>query len=224
MRLLALALLTAGVSFAQEPVRAALTRALAPFEIHGSISVEIVDTGGQFDVDGLLDFPVGGLLRPATKDSVVIWRGRSIYDGGRRSHPVWARVRVTQRRKGVVAAHDIPVGAKLNAADFRAAEWDAYPLDPVPLLSAPPGCIARRPILTGSPLRADLLVLARAIEPGSVVRVRVGVGGARVEFEGKAETGGRAGDTIYVRNPLNGRRFRGIAEGPGEVKVVLKGI
>jgi hypothetical protein len=70
---------------------------------------------------------------------------------------------------------------------------------------------------TGEPLVAASD--ARAIERGDRVQVEVWSGGVLLEFEASAQTAGRVGEAILVKNSLNGRMFRAKVESKGKVVV-----
>lgn len=54
---------------------------------------------------------------------------------------------------------------------------------------------------------------------GDTVQVEVTSGGARLAFESKAESPGRTGEFVIVRNPENGRLFRAKVEAKGRVSI-----
>jgi hypothetical protein len=58
-----------------------------------------------------------------------------------------------------------------------------------------------------------------AIERGDRVRVEVHSGAAFLGFEAKAESSGRFGASVLVRNPESGRLFQGRVQGAGSVTV-----
>ncbi|HEV2201294.1 MAG TPA: flagella basal body P-ring formation protein FlgA [Bryobacteraceae bacterium] len=57
------------------------------------------------------------------------------------------------------------------------------------------------------------------IQRGQKVAVEVTSGAARLRFDADAESSGRAGDTVLIRNPENGRLFQARVEGKGKVVV-----
>lgn len=57
------------------------------------------------------------------------------------------------------------------------------------------------------------------IKPGDTVRVRVQSGGILLAFDAAAQGSGHVGETILVRNPENGRRFRATIDAPGKVSI-----
>ena len=64
-----------------------------------------------------------------------------------------------------------------------------------------------------------MLTTPREVERGDKIAVEVSSGGALLAFEATAESSGRAGDSIVVRNPENGRLFQAKVEGKGKVWV-----
>lgn len=57
------------------------------------------------------------------------------------------------------------------------------------------------------------------IERGDTVRVEVSSRGVLLAFDASAESSGRRGEAVTVRNPANGQRFRALVEAPGKVGV-----
>lgn len=59
----------------------------------------------------------------------------------------------------------------------------------------------------------------RDIKAGDEVRVVVTVGAARLTLDALAETSGRAGERVMLKNRESGRRFAAIVAGPGEARI-----
>ena len=59
----------------------------------------------------------------------------------------------------------------------------------------------------------------KAVERGDTVQVEVSTGAVLLAFTASAETAGRAGDLITIRNPANGRRLRARVEQKGKVSI-----
>jgi flagella basal body P-ring formation protein FlgA len=70
-----------------------------------------------------------------------------------------------------------------------------------------------------SPVWVKVRVTRREVERGDKVAVEVSSGGAMLAFEATAESSGRAGDSVVVRNPENGRLFQAKVDGKGKVSV-----
>ena len=64
-----------------------------------------------------------------------------------------------------------------------------------------------------------MLAIAHDVERGDLVAVEVKVGGAILDFEATAESSGRAGDSILIKNPDNGRSFQAKIQDKGHVLV-----
>ncbi len=58
-----------------------------------------------------------------------------------------------------------------------------------------------------------------AVHRGDRVQVKVSAGGVVLKFESEAESSGRPGDTVVIRNPENGNRFAARVEDQGKVTV-----
>jgi hypothetical protein len=79
--------------------------------------------------------------------------------------------------------------------------------------------------VTGEPIalvptrRAPVALGPKVVERGDTVRVEVSSGGVLLAFEAAAETAGRTGDTVLVKNRDNGRRFQATVEDKGKVVI-----
>lgn len=193
-----------------EAMRRALGRADA--------RIELVDYSRRAVPHGELEFDRAHLAAPAA--GIALWRGRLRYDAGR-SLPVWARVRITAPGRRVVATENLGPGRPVQPAQVRLEEGEWFPFGEAPLTSVEEavGRLPRRWIPAGSVLYARLLAAPREVERGQEILVEVSSGGAQLRFRARAETGGRNGDTIVVRNPANGRRVAARVEGPGKAVV-----
>jgi hypothetical protein len=72
---------------------------------------------------------------------------------------------------------------------------------------------------TGEALRLSPAATPREVERGDPVRVEVASGGVLLGFEAAAETAGRVGESVLVKNPATGRRFRARVESKGKVTI-----
>lgn len=57
------------------------------------------------------------------------------------------------------------------------------------------------------------------VRRGEQVSVEVTSGAALVRFQADAESGGRTGDSVLIRNPESGKLFQAMVEGKGKVVV-----
>ena len=76
-----------------------------------------------------------------------------------------------------------------------------------------------RAIQTGAPIYAPMLAVPHEVERGDRINVEVSRGAVVLAFEAIAESTGRAGESIIVRNPANGRRFQARVQEKGKVSV-----
>jgi len=202
---------------------AALDPELVQAAMHRSLnspraSVEILTISKYPAPPGELVFPRNSLMQPVSGDSAV-WNGYVAYEGGRFS--VWARVRLTVLESRLVSLVDLTPGHILEASDLQVQETAAFPnrLAPLATIEAAVGLVARRAIPAGSILTATMLETPNDVERGQTVIVEVHSGGALIKLEAKAESAGRRGDTVTVRNVTSGTLFRAQIEAKGRVTV-----
>lgn len=175
---------------------------------------------------GKLVFPRNSLALAGvmTPESAVPWRGFVQYAETKR-YPVMARVRITVASTRVVALAALKVGQPISADAVReetredVATHDslARSLDEVI------GRLPRRTIPAGSAILKSTLTSPLDVAKDDPVLVEVRSGAAHLMIDGKAESGGRAGDMIQVKNPQTGKRFPARVESKGKVLVVPKG-
>ncbi len=196
-------------------VRAAIEEALAGEKVQ----LELVDYPRVPAPEGTIEFPRIGLSRP-TAGAPAIWRGRIRYGAGR-TYPVWARVRLRVERVHVVARRALAAGRPIEADAIEVRTSEGFPFE-----EAAPASIAevagrspRRAIPAGQPIEARNLVAPREVEAGASVKVEARAGLARIAIEARAESSGRAGDKVVVRNPATGKRFRAVVLAKGKVAV-----
>jgi flagella basal body P-ring formation protein FlgA len=80
-------------------------------------------------------------------------------------------------------------------------------------------CFERPAVTQGMKSQTRIAPAAPEVERGDSVTVEVRSGAARLAFDAKAESSGRAGDSVLVRNPENGHLFQARVEGKGKVLV-----
>jgi len=198
-----------------EKVRAALEESLAG----RNARLELIDYLRLPVPEGPLEFPRFGLSRQAGR-SAALWRGKVEYGTGR-SYPIWARVRVSVERASVVASRPLTAGKPIDADSIEIRQAEGFLFDePAPATIAEvAGRLPRRLIPAGQVIETRHLVSPREVEAGSTVQVQARSGAARLSFEARAESPGRTGDTVLVRNPATGKRFRAVVEAKGRVAV-----
>ncbi len=184
--------------------------------------IELVDFSRYPVPAGELEFPLSGLSAPpaGVTEAAVVWRGRLRYDGTR-SLPVWARVRIRVSGERLVAVENLAPGQPVAPSQVRVEQGEWFPFTEAPLTRVEDavGKLPRRSIRAGSVLYARMLASPREVERGQRVSVEVSSGAAQLKFTAVAENGGRLGDTILVRSPVNGRKLAARVAGPGKAVV-----
>lgn len=184
--------------------------------------IEIVDYSRYPVPRGELRFSRAGLNVPlaAAPGAPALWRG-GMLDSSRHTATVWARVRISLQRTWVEAREDLPAGLPVSVQQLVIRSGPQFPRADAPL-SSPAQAAGLRPVRTiraGQLLFARMLAAPPEVERGETVEVSVESGAAELAFEAQAEASGRAGDTIAVRNPANGRRFSAQVVAKGKVSV-----
>ncbi len=179
-----------------------------------SARIEIVDFS-RFGVPrGTFEFPRTGLMPSG------LWRGRLVYDQSR-SMPVWVKARITVERTWVEASEPLVVGKAIAPSQLTAHTGPRFPFDTA-LIESMDVVVGRRPVRTlaaGTPIGPAMLAIAHDVERGDHVAVEVTVGSAVLDFDATAESSGRRGELIMVKNPENGRYFQAKIQDKGHVLV-----
>lgn len=182
----------------------------------------ILDFSRQTVPDGRMEFSLVGLSKPPenTPAAPVTWRGRLIYDG-QRSVSIWAQVTVTVKRPGLVATEQIAAGEIVTASKIAVKILEQFPggNPPADSTSQVEGKTASRAILAGQRIESSALKETKDVVSGQTVRVQVVDGLTVLTLDAVAESSGKKGDLVILRNPSSGRTFRGIVETRGKVIV-----
>jgi flagella basal body P-ring formation protein FlgA len=176
--------------------------------------IEIIDFSHFGVPRGTFDFPKSGLMPNG------LWRGRILYDQGH-SMPVWVKARITVERTWVEAAEPLPTGKPIEASQLIVKTGPRFPIDTA-LMESLDALVGRRPVRTlspGTPIMAAMLTIAHDVERGDLVAVEVKVGGAILDFDATAESSGRTGESILIKNPDNGHSFQAKIQDKGHVVV-----
>jgi flagella basal body P-ring formation protein FlgA len=187
-----------------------------------SARIEIIDRSRSKAPAGEIQFPKQTLQRPATSSVTepVMWRGFITYAPNKR-FPIWAKVRIAVSMTRVVATHPITAGDTILASKIRLETADEFPFTEGPARSADDVVdrVSRRSITEGSPISRLALAQPFAIAKGDTITVEAKNGAAHISIEGKAESAGRAGEMISVRNVTSGKIFRARVDGKGKASV-----
>lgn len=183
--------------------------------------VEVSDVSRFPAPVGELVFPLSGLTYPARGSSgSSLWKGYVLYYGTRKFR-LWARVKLSAPVAQVVAARPLKAGDAITAADVRVEQKNGFPFGNVAAgsLEQVVGKRVQRSIAEGAPVAPSLLEDVPAVERGEIVEVEVKSGAAHLSFTGKAETDGKIGERIQVRNTESGRTFSAEVIAKGRVLV-----
>jgi flagella basal body P-ring formation protein FlgA len=138
----------------------------------------------------------------------VLWRGSVLY-AGERPFAIWARVKIAVPSTRIVAVESLPPGRRIEREHIRLEECEVFPsarsIDPS--LDQILGRVPRRPIAAGAMITVNLLDTPKEVERGDTVEVQVRSGAAHLKLEGLAESAGRRGESIPVRNPITNKSF-----------------
>jgi flagella basal body P-ring formation protein FlgA len=201
---------------APEEMRAALLSAIGVTDVE----LEVVEFSREPLPPGRLEFRPANLGRPFAEnlDNPVAWRGLLHYDA-QSSVPVWAKVKVSVGSTLLVAAEDIPAGTVIKTVQVKEVNGRQFPFRPLAIQSpqAIIGKIARHSISAGQKFAPGALDDPTEIARGDKVRVRVLDGSAILSLDAVAQSSGKKGESILVRNPSTGKNFRAVVEDKGRV-------
>ncbi len=206
------------------------TRILNPSELLEALRGAVLSLRGvsdPLDVQiEILDFtrtpvPVGTLeFTPSGLSPNGIWRGRVHYDD-HRTTPIWVKVRVTTEQTWIEALQPLAPGKPIEAGQLALRTGPRSPLGPAPIgaVELIAGRTAARIVRPGEPIFANMLTTPREVERGDHIQVEAVAGEAKISFDAVAQSSGRTGETVLVRNPENGRFFQARVQAKGQVSV-----
>jgi flagella basal body P-ring formation protein FlgA len=176
--------------------------------------IEILDFSRFGIPRGTFDFPKSSLMPNG------LWRGRVLY-GENHSMPVWVKARITVDRTWVEVSEPLLMGKNIEPSQLTLKTGPRFPFDTA-FIESITQVVGRRPVRTltaGTSIAPAMLTMAHDVERGDRVAVEVKVGGAILDFEATAESSGRAGDSILIKNPENGKSFQAKIQDKGHVVV-----
>ena len=179
-----------------------LTRERVLAALHAALPaarIEVVEFSRQPVPPGELRFPLAGLT-DRSANAPLLWRGL-VCAPGQDDFPVWVKVRLQVSGKRVVAVEALAPGRPIERAQLREEPYEGSP--GLPDLAQVAGWI---PQWLDAP--ADVL-------RGERVRLEIRSGQALVLLDGQAQSSGRRGELIGVRNPSNGKILRATVTGRG---------
>ena len=201
---------------------APLTAAVVREALHAAAPLarlELLDFSRQPAPVGKVEFPLRGIRTGARWQGgeAYIWRGRVKYAAGR-SFPIWAKVTGGEPSRRVVAKEKLPARKIISAEQLFVEEYLRLPATPAGFagqLEQVAGRVPRRSIEAGKPVETAWLDDAPVVMKGEHVTVEVRAGSMKLSLAAVSETGGRKGETVLLRNPSSGKRFRARMEQKG---------
>ena len=186
--------------------------------------IEILETSLQPAPRGRIEFRREDLGAPALPESPapVVWKGNVLYGAGQR-FAIWARVVVTARIPRLVAVEPIRRGRSISAAQLRVQPADVFPGrgDAASSLDQVAGRIAVANIAAGAEIHLSQVESPLDVKRGDTVQVEVHSGLTHLALTGKAETNGRTGDFITLRNLRSNRIFQARVDGEDRASLDL---
>jgi len=163
---------------------------------------------------GELRFSVSGLRADPAATSPQLWYG-AVCGSGQADFPVWAKVRIAISGTRVTAAEALAPGHPIARAQLRQEPYEGPP--GLPDLSQIVDRVPRRPIPAGTVIERQWLDAPVDVVRGERVRMEIRSGRARVILEGQAQSSGRRGEIVGVRNPANGKILHATVADRGRV-------
>lgn len=204
----------AGRSITPEELRAAM-----PLPAEWRLEILNEQYRARLAPPGRIQFDRAALPAHAKNDTAT-WKG-CILDAQGETHPLWVSVRITAEQNIWYARQSLKPGDFLSNGTIELRNVRAYPIaDDTGGMAAEKliGRRVRRAIAEGARIRLADLVAPRDVERGDVVTVALGDGGALLRVE--AESPGRSGEMVLLRNPFTGRRFQARVTGPRSAQMI----
>jgi flagella basal body P-ring formation protein FlgA len=185
-------------------------------------NIEIAETSLYAVPRGRLEFSRERLGAPASSEqrSPVLWPGDVVYGSGLR-FAIWARVRITASCTRLVAVENLRSGQPIDARAVTRKTEKCFPRGGNAV--APDeveGMLPLHPVAAGQEVRLDQLAPPNDVNRGEMVAVEVRIGAAHLSFTGRAESAGRAGDRVSIRNLQSNRVFQAQVSGKGKALVL----
>ncbi len=184
--------------------------------------IEIAEFMSDPVPSGRIEFASDNLVRPARADvsTPVLWNGSLVTDDHKR-YPIWAKVLIVATVTQLVATEDLKPGSPVHVGQVRLEEKEGFPdlKSKTPSVEAITGMVPIRSVAEGGLVLIDNLKWPADVSRGDTVHVEVRLGAMRIGLAGFAESAGRAGETIAIRNPVTGKTFQARIESRGSVVV-----
>jgi flagella basal body P-ring formation protein FlgA len=185
--------------------------------------IDVLAISGNQAPAGKVSFPLSGLLASTLTgpETPVTWRGEVLYHGSRK-FSVWARVKISAKMTRVVATQLILPGQTVAAEQVKIETSDDFPLrnDMARNLEEVVGRMPRRAVRIGLPFFRSELIEPFQVQRGDLVDVTAIAGAAQLHVPALAQTPGRQGDMITLKNEHSGKFFRARIEGRDKALVI----
>jgi flagella basal body P-ring formation protein FlgA len=152
----------------------------------------------------------------------TIWHGFVRYDRDRK-FPIWARVRVRMVVTRIIAVDTLIAGAPIQVSQLKLEKSEVTANSRIAYSSFDQveGYLPRRTIPANSPVWKDSIEPPKEVLKGDRVTLTVRSGPTLLTVALDAETSGRRGEFVSLKNPLSGKMFRARVEGPKTVSIDL---
>jgi flagella basal body P-ring formation protein FlgA len=188
-------------------------------------TIEVLDFPHVRAPEGEMVFPPEALMNPPTdkEDAPTLWRGYIRFGGGRR-FSIWAKVKVTGPMQRVVAVEDLKARQPIQANQVKLEEYSGFPRTDghADTLDRVVGRCPRRAIPSGASIHPAALDEPPAVSRGDLVDLEVRSGATHLDYVARAESSGRAGQTVSLRNAESKKIFPARVEGKGKALIVAK--
>lgn len=176
-------------------------------------------------VDSIRDvlLPEGAELRVRPWSGTIsrrigVWIDVNVEGRAYTAVPVWFAVKAWTHVP--VARRDLPAGQQVKEVDFAMELRDVLQTTKTLEHLPPDGtALLRRAVAQGSPLTNAVIEMAPAISRNQQVVVKLASGGIAIETSGLAQSTGRIGDSVTVKNPGSSEVFLAKVVAPGVVTV-----
>jgi flagella basal body P-ring formation protein FlgA len=189
------------------------------------LKIEITETSLFPVPPGRIEFRRDGLSNPGNPAAAtpVLWHGSIVY-GENRRFPIWVRVVVSAKLPRVIATSPLKHGEPIRPEQVREELVTSFPVrgDLAEKAEQVIGKAAWRDIPAEAQIRLAQLTQPPDVGRGDMVDVEVHSGNARLALTAKAETAGRSGDLISIRNLTSDRVFQARVSGKGKAVVEME--
>ncbi len=147
-----------------------------------------------------------------------------VWDKGKQITTIFPELEVDVWEKVLVASTYIPMGQPVSSSDVKIERRVMSMLGSQPLTSMRSlgGAVAARDIPPGMVLIGGMTSVPPLIRSGTMVNVKLVVGGLTILTTGQAMQDGRDGQAIRVLNPASNKDYTGVVVGRDAVVVNLE--